>query len=88
MNVKIKGKVIDCYEKPPFVNKETGETSPKRFAVHIMSDVLLSNGEVKKDLIDITVKAEELSTYKSSIGKELEISCKLYSTSLISASAI
>lgn len=29
MNITIQGKVIDCYEKPIYVNKETGETTPK-----------------------------------------------------------
>ena len=88
MNVTIKGKIIDFYEKPIFVNKETGESSPVRYAVQILSNLLLNNGETKKDLVDITVEEQDINKYKPNIGKDIEISCKLYSKTAISLTAV
>ena len=49
MNITIQGKVIDCYEKPIYVNKETGETTPKKFAVQLLATQKLNNGALKKN---------------------------------------
>lgn len=88
MNVTIKGKIIDFYEKPIFVNKETGESSPVKFAVQVISDLILSNGQTKKDVVDITVEEQDINKYKPNIGKDIEISCKLYSKTAISLTAV
>ena len=88
MNIFVKGKIIDCYEKPQYINKETGETSEKRFAVQLMSDVKLNNGDSKKDLVDVGIKEEDFTKYQSSVGKDIEICCKFYSQSPVSISAI
>jgi len=88
MNVTIQGTIIDFYEKPIFVNKETGESSPKRYAVQMLSNIKLNNGETKKDLIDITIDETNINKYKSNIGKEIEINCKLYSKTAISLTAV
>ncbi len=88
MNVLIQGTIIDFYEKPIFVNKETGESSPKRYAVQMLSNIKLNNGETKKDLIDITIDEKDINKYKPNIGKEIDINCKLYSKSAISISAV
>lgn len=88
MNVYIKGRIEECYEKPQYVNKDTGETSEKKFAVQLMTKVQLNNGSIKKELVDVTIKEEELSKYKSSLGKDIEICCKLYSQSPVSISAM
>lgn len=88
MNVTIQGTIIDFYEKPIFVNKETGESSPKKYAVQMLSNIKLNNGETKKDLIDITIDETNINKYKSNIGKEIEINCKLYSKTAISLTAV
>lgn len=88
MNVSIQGTIIDFYEKPIFVNKDTGESSSKKYAVQMLSNIKLNNGETKKDLIDITIDEANINKYKSNIGKEIEINCKLYSKTAISLTAV
>lgn len=88
MNIIIQGKVIDCYEKPIYINKESGETTPKKFAVQLLANQKLNNGVSKKELVDITIDEKEVQKYQSNIGKEMEINCKLYSKSAISLTAV
>ena len=88
MNIIIQGKVIDCYEKPIYINKESGETTPKKFAVQLLADQKLNNGVSKKELVDITIDEKEVQKYQSNIGKDMEINCKIYSKSAISLTAV
>ncbi|MFW0702361.1 hypothetical protein ACOTWK_10630 [Aliarcobacter butzleri] len=88
MNITIQGKVIDCYEKPIYVNKETGESTTKKFAVQLLANQKLNNGASKKELVDITIDEKEVQKYQSNIGKDIEINCKVYSKSAISLTAV
>ena len=88
MNIIIQGKVIDCYEKPIYTNKETGESTTKKFAVQLLANQKLNNGVSKKELVDITIEEKEVQKYQSNIGKDMEINCKLYSKSAISLTAV
>lgn len=88
MNITIQGKVIDCYEKPVYVNKETGESTTKKFAVQLLANQRLNNGALKKELVDITIDEKEVQKYQSNIGKDMEINCKVYSKSAISLTAV
>ena len=88
MNIIIQGKVIDCYEKPIYINKESGETTPKKFAVQLLANQKLNNGVSKKELVDITIDEKEVQKYQSNIGKDMEINCKVYSKSAISLTAV
>ena len=88
MNIIIQGRVIDCYEKPIYTNKETGESTTKKFAVQLLANQKLNNGVSKKELVDITIEEKEVQKYQSNIGKEMEINCKLYSKSAISLTAV
>lgn len=88
MNIIIQGKIIDCYERPVYVNKETGESTIKKFAVQLLANQKLNNGALKKELVDITIDEKEVQKYQSNIGKDMEINCKLYSKSSISFTAV
>ena len=88
MNITIQGKVIDCYEKPIYVNKETGESTTKKFVVQLLANQKLNNGASKKELVDITIDKKEVQKYQSNIGKDMEINCKVYSKSAISLTAV
>ena len=88
MNITIQGKVIDCYEKPIYTNKETGESTTKKFAVQLLANQKLNNGASKKELVDITIDEKEVQKYQSNIGKDMEINCKVYSKSAISLTAV
>ncbi|MDX4036093.1 hypothetical protein [Aliarcobacter skirrowii] len=88
MNITIQGKIIDCYEKPIYVNKETGEAAAKKFAVQLLANQKLSNGALKKEIVDITIDEKDVQKYISNIGKDMEINCKAFSKSAISLSAV
>ena len=88
MNIIIQCKVIDCYEKPIYINKETGESTTKKFAVQLLANQKLNNGALKKELVDITIDEKEVQKYQSNIGKDMEINCKIYSKSAISLTAV
>ena len=88
MNITIQGKVIDCYEKPIYTNKETGESTTKKFAVQLLANLKLNNGDSKKELVDITIEEKELPKYQTNIGKDMEINCRIYSKSAISLTAV
>lgn len=88
MNIIIQGKAIDCYEKPIYVNKETGESTTKKFAVQLLANQKLNNGALKKELVDITIDEKDVQKYQSNIGKDMEINCKVYSKSAISLTAV
>ena len=88
MNIIIQGKVIDCYEKPIYINKETGESTTKKFAVQLLANQKLNNGALKKEVVDITIDEKEVQKYQSNIGKDMEINCKIYSKSAISLTAV
>lgn len=88
MNIIVQGKVIDCYEKPIYTNKETGESTTKKFAVQLLANQKLNNGVSKKELVDITIEEKEVQKYQSNIGKDMEINCKIYSKSAISLTAV
>ncbi|MFW2609574.1 hypothetical protein [Aliarcobacter butzleri] len=88
MNIILKGKIIDCFEKPIYINKDTGESTPKKFAVQLLTTQMLSNGISKKELVDITIDEKDLQKYQSNIGKDSEINCKIYSKSAISLTAL
>ena len=88
MNIIIQGKVIACYEKPIYVKTESGETTPKKFAVQLLANQKLNNGVSKKELVDITIDEKEVQKYQSNIGKDMEINCKVYSKSAISLTAV
>ena len=66
------------------MNKETGETSGRKFAVQLLANQKLSNGISKKELIDITVDEKDIQKYQSNVGKDMEINCRIYSKSAIS----
>ena len=74
MNITIQGKVIDCYEKPIYVNKETGESTTKKFAVQLLANQKLNNGASKKELVDITID-KKLSP-RSNRGTQYRNRCK------------
>lgn len=88
MNITIQGTIIDCYEKPIYVNKETGESTTKKFAVQLLANQKLNNGVSKKELVDITIDEKEVPKCQSNIGKDMEINCKVYSKSAISLTAV
>ena len=88
MQLKIKGKVIDIYERVPFVNKETGESSPTSYGLQLLVEEKLSNGSSKSEIYDIKVNKEAIKPYEEKKGQAVEVNCSLYSKSTISLTSV
>lgn len=88
MNVKIHGTVTAAYPKPQYKDKVTGELKPIQHAVQLMVDKTLNNGALTKEMVDINIKENEMKHYESLIGKEVDITAKIYSSSSISLTKV
>lgn len=88
MNVNVKGTIITCFPKPQYKDKNTGELKPIQHAVQLMVDKTLNNGAMTKEVVDVNIGDDEIGKYKSLIGKESELVCKLYSSTQISMTKV
>lgn len=88
MNVNVVGTVITCFPKPQYKDKNTGELKAIQHAVQLMVDKTLNNGAINKEVIDININDDEIGKYKSLVGKETELVCKLYSSTQISMTKV
>ena len=88
MQLALKGSILSTYERPIFVNKETGEKSPVSYGLQLLVEEKLSNGSIKSELYDVKVDVNSVSKYKEKKGQIVEVICSLYSRSPISLTAI
>jgi hypothetical protein len=51
----LNGKVVNVYESPKGLNKTTGEAYGGQHRIQLMCENTLKNGELKIELIDLTV---------------------------------
>ena len=63
--LKLEGLVVNVYKAPDFNPKE-GEKKEGGHKVQLMTDVHMKNGEMKKELVTLTVKNPDLYT----VGEE------------------
>jgi len=75
MNVTIEGKMLSGYQKPDFVNKDSGETTKGKFVVQLMVEQKLKNDEIKNELLDVSVPDELIPQYKDKAGEVVQIKC-------------
>jgi len=75
MTVTIEGKMFGGYQKPDFTNKETGEVSKGKYIVQLMIEQKLKNGEIKNELMDVSIPAELIPKYKDKEGQIVQIKC-------------
>lgn len=88
MQLTLKGTMLNTYERVPFVNKETGETTQKTFGLQLLVEEKLSNGATKSELYDVKVDENSRVKYEAKKGQQIEVVCSLYSKSTISLTAI
>ena len=88
MQVIVKGTMHKVYERVPFVNKETGESSPTAYGLQLIVEVKLSNGSTKDDICDIKISKELMDNYTQKKGQLIEVPCSPYSKTQISLSAV
>lgn len=68
--LQITGKVVNSYTNEGGKNKD-GETYEPRHKVQLLGSVDLPNGDVKNDLIDLTV--DDLKDWTALTGKEVSV---------------
>ena len=73
MSLFIKVKLLHIYVSADYTNKETGETTQGKVKLQLLAQTTLRNGEVKNELIDISIPQANLDKYKSKIGTPVEV---------------
>jgi hypothetical protein len=68
----MKAKLLHIFTGADFT-KETGETVKGKVKVQLLDVVTLRNGELKNELIDISIPKEKLGLYKDKIGTVVEV---------------
>ena len=69
----IKAKLLHIFTSADYTNKETGETSQGKVKLQLLAQSTLKNGEVKNELIDISIPKDDYEKYKSKIGATVEV---------------
>lgn len=70
------GQVMNVYEAPKGVNKETGEAYGGKPRVQLMAETELQNGDKRLGLIDLTVEDEKL--YQGLQGQRVAVPVGAY----------
>jgi hypothetical protein len=71
--ILIKAKLLHIFTSADYTNKETGETSQGKVKLQLLAQSTLKNGEVKNELIDISIPKDDYEKYKSKIGATVEV---------------
>lgn len=74
--LQITGKVVNLYTNEAGVNKD-GDAYDARHKVQLLGAIDLPNGDVKNDLIDLTV--DDLKDWQSHNGKEITVDIGAFS---------
>ncbi len=72
MSTYKKGKLLSQFVSPDF-KKEDGTIVEGKVKIQILEVVTLKNGEIKNELIDISIPKEKLALYKDKIGSTVEV---------------
>lgn len=69
----IKGRLLHIFTSADFTNKDTGETVRGKVKLQLLIQSTLRNGEVKNELIDISIPQEKYSLYKDKTNSTVEV---------------
>lgn len=71
--LNLTGVLVNTFTQPAFESKEAleGEQKPQKPKLQILGDVVLKNGEIKKDLISVSVP--NLEPYEGKEGTQVTI---------------
>ena len=73
MSLFIKAKLLHIYVSADYTNKETGETTKGKVKLQLLAQTTLRNGEVKNELIDISIPKDDYEKYKTKVGSTVEV---------------
>ena len=69
----IKAKLLHIFTSADYTNKETGEISQGKVKLQLLAQATLKNGEVKNELIDISIPKDDYEKYKNKVGSTVEV---------------
>ena len=73
MSLFIKAKLLHIYVSADYKNPDNGEVTKGKVKLQLLAQTTLRNGEVKNELIDISIPQANLDKYKSKIGSPVEV---------------
>jgi len=68
----IKAKLLHIFTSADFT-KETGEVIAGKVKLQLLAQSTLKNGEVKNELIDISIPKDDYEKYKTKVGLTVEV---------------
>jgi len=68
-----KAKLLHIFTGADYKNPETNEVTLGKVKLQLLEIVTLRNGEIKNELIDISIPKEKLSQYKDKIGTTVQV---------------
>jgi len=71
--ILIKAKLLHIFTSLDYLNKETGETTQGKVKLQLLAQTTLKNGEVKNELVDISIPKDDYEKYKSKVGSTVEV---------------
>lgn len=69
----IKAKLLNIFTSSDYTNPETQKVTIGKVKLQLLEVVTLRNGEIKNELIDISIPKEKLNLYKDKIGSTVEV---------------
>jgi hypothetical protein len=73
MSLIMKAKLLHLFTSADYTNPETQVTTQGKLKAQLLAQTTLKNGEVKNELIDISIPRENYDALKSKIGSTVEI---------------
>lgn len=78
MKVIIEGKLFGHFIKPNFTDKLSGEVIEGKPVLQLVTQSELKNGEIKSQLIDISIPKEKLPLYKGKESQTVQVPCNIF----------
>lgn len=72
----LQGTLINVYESPKGISKETGEAFGGQHRIQITGDNMLKNGSKRVELVDLIV--DDITPYRDAIGKPVSVPVGVY----------
>jgi hypothetical protein len=73
----VAGQVVNVFDQPGTLDKETGEMSPTTHRLQLLGNVPVQNGETRLDMI--TVKVDDRKIYENLKGKNIRLPIGVFS---------
>jgi hypothetical protein len=83
MKVIIEGQALAVYKAPDYHDKDSGETTPGKYKLQMLVESELMNGQIKREMKDISIPDERVKEFEEKIGKSVQVKCDFVSKSTV-----